>query len=92
MQPVRWLLTISGEVHGVGYRFFAQIAAQRLGLVGRVRNLPAGRVEIVAQGQLPEMEAFERQLREGPPYSTVESVERAEMQPGDDFDAFHIIR
>jgi acylphosphatase len=43
-------LTVSGHVQGVGFRWWAQGVARQLGLAGRVRNLPDGRVEILAQG------------------------------------------
>ena len=53
-------LTVSGRVQGVGFRWWAQNTARALGLAGRVRNLPDGRVEIIAQG---EPDAVRRLLR-----------------------------
>ena len=41
---------ISGAVQGVGYRFFAMRAAARHQVLGTVRNLPDGRVEVIAEG------------------------------------------
>src|SRR5581483_6235688 len=48
MAAKRWL--IRGRVQGVGFRYFAQRAAQGLGLTGYVRNLDDGRVEVYAAG------------------------------------------
>lgn len=41
---------VSGDVQGVGFRATARMVAQQLGIVGTVRNLPNGSVEIHAQG------------------------------------------
>ena|SRR5690242_16444736 len=41
---------VRGDVQGVGFRFWVRSQARALGLVGHARNLPDGRVEVVAQG------------------------------------------
>ena len=41
---------VRGDVQGVGFRFWTRARARELGLVGHARNLPDGRVEVVAQG------------------------------------------
>ena len=66
---------ISGRVQGVGFRFFTEAAAVRDGLHGWVRNLPDGRVEIAAEGDVEALDRFERHLRHGPPGARVERVE-----------------
>lgn len=62
---------IDGRVQGIGFRWFARAAARRLGVAGWVRNLPTGQVEAEAQGSAEEVEAFELELRRGPPGSLV---------------------
>lgn len=47
--PIARRFLISGIVQGVGYRYFALRAAKRHGIVGYVRNLHDGRVEVVAR-------------------------------------------
>ena len=42
---------ISGRVQLVMYRDFAQRHARKLGLSGAARNLPDGRVGVVAEGE-----------------------------------------
>ncbi|HDN67651.1 MAG: acylphosphatase [Candidatus Latescibacterota bacterium] len=63
---IRAHITVSGVVQGVGYRFFAQRVATQLGITGYVRNLPDGRVEVVAEGKQGAMNAFIEELRRGP--------------------------
>ena len=66
---------ISGRVQGVGFRYFAEAAAAREGVAGWVRNLPDGRVEVVAEGDADAIERFERALRHGPPGARVDRVD-----------------
>ena len=40
-----------GRVQGVGFRFTSEYVAQQLKLTGWVKNLPDGRVELVAEGK-----------------------------------------
>ena len=66
--------TVSGEVQGVGYRFFAQRVAARHQVVGFVRNLADGRVEVYAEGTPEAVEAFKHDLAAGPQFARVEQV------------------
>ena len=43
-------IKVIGKVQGVGFRFTAHRIARRYDLVGFVRNLPNGSVEMLAQG------------------------------------------
>ena len=65
-----------GRVQGVSYRYFVWTHAQRLGVVGWVRNLPDGMtVEVVTEGPRAALEALLVSLRQGPPGAHVEQVE-----------------
>jgi acylphosphatase len=46
----RAVALVSGDVQGVGYRWFVRGLAQAAGLTGRASNLPDGRVEVVLEG------------------------------------------
>ena len=68
---------VSGQVQGVGFRWFVARHARSLGLGGYARNLPDGRVEVVASGEGPEALArLEELLRAGPAHAMVERLER----------------
>ena len=83
---------LSGKVQGVGFRWFTRKAAQELGLTGRVRNLPDGRVEAEVAGNPEHFEAFRARLRQGPPGSRVTDLEEQEISPVPDWDGFVIDR
>ena len=70
---------IGGRVQGVGFRFFAQRTAARLGLLGWVRNLPDGGVEAEAQGDPISLSSFESSLRQGPRGAQVAHFEHTEI-------------
>jgi acylphosphatase len=65
---------IFGDVQGVGFRFFAERQARRLGLDGYVRNRYDGAVEVEAEGPSPALEEFLTELRHGPRAARVEDV------------------
>jgi acylphosphatase len=73
-KQARWYW-IAGRVQGVGYRFFAEAAARRLGLKGYVRNLDDGRVEVYAIGDDRALARLKEQLAVGPRAGRVEGVE-----------------
>jgi acylphosphatase len=76
---VRRRYLIAGRVQGVGFRFFAQRTASRLGLLGWVRNLPNGGVEVEAQGDPNSLTSFESALRQGPRGAQVANFEHTEI-------------
>jgi acylphosphatase len=57
---------VRGDVQGVGFRFWARARARDLGLVGYAKNLPDGRVELVAQGDGDAVDRFLALLDESP--------------------------
>ncbi|OMH40115.1 acylphosphatase [Desulfurobacterium indicum] len=65
---------VSGKVQGVGYRAFTRSKAKALGLKGFVRNLPDGRVEVVAEGDEEKLEKLLDYLRQGPFFADVKDV------------------
>ena len=83
---------ISGLVQGVGYRFFAQRVAARHQVAGYVRNLPDGRVEVLAEGLLESVEGFRHDLAAGPDYAAVEHLEEISLDPTGAYKAFLIER
>jgi acylphosphatase len=48
----------SGQVQGVGFRYTAKTVAAGFEVVGTIRNLPDGRVELIAEGAREELAAF----------------------------------
>jgi acylphosphatase len=83
-------LLIDGVVQGVGFRFFAARAARDLGVRGFVRNLPDGRVEVLAAGTTETMGEFTARLRRGPRGSRVESIECEDAEMDEAFAGFEI--
>ena len=83
---------ISGDVQGVGFRFFAQRAAARHQVVGFVRNLDDGRVEALAEGPPHSVEAFKSELVTGPRYSSVNHFEEITLDPSGTYSSFRIER
>jgi len=80
---------ISGIVQGVGFRYFTQDEAERLGLCGFVRNLRDGRVEAYAIGPPERLDRLRSILERGPRGAMVQQVaeQAAEIdaQFADDF-------
>lgn len=77
VRACRWLL--SGRVQGVGFRWFTVRRATALGVVGWVRNLPDGRVEVQAKGPVASITLFEADLAQGPRLARVENVDKADV-------------
>ena len=79
-QKMQCYILISGKVQGVGFRYFTRQNAMRLGVHGYAKNLPNGKVEVVAEGDKATLEEFVKILWKGPPASRVEDV-KVEARP-----------
>ena len=83
---------VSGDVQGVGYRFFVQRSSAAHQVRGYVRNLRDGRVEILAEGSAKAVEAFRHDLAAGPTYSRVGTIEELVVEPSGLYSNFRIER
>ena len=81
---------VGGDVQGVGYRFFAQRAAARHQIVGYVKNLDDGQVEVLAEGPASHVEAFKHELATGPRFSSVDHIEEINLDPSGSYPSFRI--
>ena len=65
---------MSGGVQGVGFRWGAREAAQRLGVTGWARNRLDGTVEAEIEGTPEQVDRMLEWLRAGPPGASVAAV------------------
>jgi hydrogenase maturation protein HypF len=77
----RFHIYVSGNVQGVGFRYFVNKLATEMGLAGWVRNADS-RVEIDIQGDEADLEKFKTRLKsEKPRLSSVTDLEITELKP-----------
>ncbi len=90
-QQARLRAIVKGIVQGVGFRYFTVYQAQRIGnIVGYVRNLRDGSVEVVAEGPREKLEQLLTQLRKGPTGAHVTEVVTYWESPTGEFTNFGI--
>jgi tRNA pseudouridine55 synthase len=81
---------IYGKVQGVGYRYFTEKIAKNLNILGYVKNLEDGTVEVVAQGKEEGLQKFIEQLKIGPFLAKVEKIDIIFKKPTDIYLYFEI--
>lgn len=83
--------TVLGHVQGVGFRYFVLDHARQLGLTGWVRNLPAGTVEVLAEGAKADLETLLSRLQRGPTGARVSDVRFSWFEASGEFDFFRVV-
>lgn len=73
-KQVRIRILIEGRLQGMNFRYHTQQQAEKLGLVGFVRNLSDGRIEIDAQGEEDKIEQMLAWCQEGPQNTQIKSI------------------
>lgn len=66
---------ISGRVQGVAFRWVTDDVAHQLNVVGWVKNLPDGRVEVMAEAEETILREFIEFLKKGPRHASVEDCQ-----------------
>lgn len=83
---------VSGTVQGVNFRSATCNEAEPVGLRGWARNLPDGRVEVVARGNAEALHHLESWLRKGPQGARVAGLQIMPTQAEHLPDGFEIRR
>ncbi len=80
----------SGRVQGVGFRVTAEETGCSLGVVGWVKNLRDGRVELLAEGDEATLKRFLEDIRTGPMKNFINHVDVSWGSVSGSFDEFEI--
>lgn len=83
-------IVVHGYVQGVGFRYYTRTHAQRLGILGWVRNNLDGTVEIQAEGTRYNLEAFVNAVKRGPSHGAVQDLELSWENPSGEHHGFNI--
>lgn len=87
----RATLFVSGHVQGVGFRYRTTEIAQSFVVSGTVENLDDGRVKIVVEGELDEIQRFVDEIQTSVS-GRIKSIDRFDSEPSGEFDGFAIKR
>ncbi len=85
-------IIVQGTVQGIFFRQFVKEHADNLGLVGFVRNLENGNVEIIVEGESGQIERLVGFVRKGPEHAQIRNVKIEERKWSGDFKEFKVLR
>jgi acylphosphatase len=88
---VRVHLFIDGLVQGVFFRSTTRSVAKKYSIKGWVKNLPDGRVEVVAEGEEENIQKLIEFCKKGPPGAIVTDVQIIWEEYKGEFDDFKIV-
>jgi len=82
----------TGRVQGVGFRYTAKTVATGFELTGNIRNLPDGRVELIAEGVRSELDAFRAALHDAGLAGFIRDEQVSWGNAKNEFRGFEIVR
>ena len=91
MSLVRVNVHYSGRVQGVGFRYIVKSLVPGYEVLGTVKNLSDGRVEMVVEGQQEELEEFLQAIRDSGLRSNIQDEILVWGEAEDKFRGFKII-
>ena len=91
MNRKRLNLFYSGRVQGVGFRYTVKSVACGFEVAGTVRNLADGRVELLAEGERPELEEFQKAIQDSEVGGFIRNEEVAWSDATGEFRGFEIV-
>ena len=92
MSRRRMQVFYSGRVQGVGFRYQARRVASGFEVTGIVRNLPDGRVELVAEGSEDELKGFREAIRGSGLGPMIRDEKEHWTEPSGEYRGFEIVR
>ncbi|SVA60165.1 uncharacterized protein METZ01_LOCUS113019, partial [marine metagenome] len=90
MSLVRVHVHYSGRVQGVGFRYTVRSLVPGYDVLGTIRNLPDGRVELVAEGERAELEEFLQAVRDSGLRRNIQDEDIVWEEAQDKFRGFEI--
>ena len=92
MSRQRLHIFYSGRVQGVGFRYTVRTVATGFDVTGVVRNLPDGRVELIAEGGRAELEEFRKAIEDSAVGGCIRQADAAWSDAKNEFRGFEIVR
>ncbi len=90
-KPKSLIVRIRGKVQGVGFRYWTQSEAQKLGLGGWVRNESDGSVSALIVGPKHAVDSMLKRFEEGPEAASVSRVNSISVDNGQSAGSFNIV-
>lgn len=86
------MIFYAGQVQGVGFRYTVKSITTGFEVTGTVRNLPDGRVELIAEGERGELDEFRQAIRDAGLKNFIQNEDISWTEATNEFRGFEIVR